>query len=103
MSQRRSFNKNYLQGEFDKLDAVLKESFTFYLIGGGAMSSGTKETTKDIDIILMGQDALDPLKAALETFDSKNLIPWLSLDPTMSCKPALYWKTMLVFDVGMFS
>jgi hypothetical protein len=82
MSQRHSFNKNYLQDEFDKLDAALKESFTCYLIGGGAMSFyGAKETTKDIDIILMGQDSLDPLKAALETLGYKEPKPLVITRP----------------------
>ena len=52
MRQRRSFNKNYLQQEFDKLDAKT-QPVTLYLIGGGAMAFyGLKEATKDIDIIL---------------------------------------------------
>ena len=37
MTQRRPFNKNYLQQEFDRLDAKT-QPITLYLIGGGAMA-----------------------------------------------------------------
>ncbi len=67
MNQRRSFDKNYLQQEFDKLDASIKQSLTLYLIGGGAMSFyGVKDATKDIDVILTNRNDLNKLKAALE-------------------------------------
>ena len=57
MTQRRSFDKNYLQQEFDKLNATAKQPMTLFLIGGGAMAFyGLKDATKDIDIILTSQD-----------------------------------------------
>ncbi len=34
MTKRRSFNKNYLQQEFDKLNATAKQPMTLCLIGG---------------------------------------------------------------------
>jgi len=65
MTQRRSFNKNYLQQEFDKLDAKTQPA-TLYLIGGGAMAFyGLKEATKDIDIILTNAEQLNSLLTAL--------------------------------------
>ena len=65
MTQRRSFNKNYLQQEFDKLDAKTQPA-TLYLIGGGAMAFyGLKEATKDIDIILTNTEQLNSLLTAL--------------------------------------
>jgi hypothetical protein len=53
MNHKRSFDKNYLNQEFDKLNAKTKQSITLFLIGGGAMAFyGLKEATKDVDIIL---------------------------------------------------
>ena len=66
MTQRRSFDKNYLQQEFDKLNAIAKQPMTLYLIGGGAMAFyGLKDATKDIDIILTNPEDLNNLKTAL--------------------------------------
>jgi hypothetical protein len=71
MTQRRSFNKNYLQQEFDRLDARTKP-ITLYLIGGGAMAFyGLKDATKDIDIILTNLDQLNSLQNALGTLGYK--------------------------------
>jgi len=82
MGQRRSFDRNYLQGEFDKLEAALRKSCTFYLIGGGAMSFyGVKDATKDIDIILSEQEALDPIKTALETLGYREPNPLVITRP----------------------
>ena len=71
MTQRRSFNKNYLQQEFDRLDAKT-QPITLYLIGGGAMAFyGLKDATKDIDIILTNLDQLSSLQNALSTLGYK--------------------------------
>ena len=67
MAQRRSFDKNYLKQEFDKLNAETKLSLTLYLIGGGAMAFyGLKDATKDIDIILASKDDLNNLQTTLK-------------------------------------
>lgn len=67
MAQRRSFDKNYLEAEFEKLNTAIKKPLAFYLIGGGAMSFyGVKDATKDLDVILTAQDDLNSLQAALE-------------------------------------
>ena len=72
MTQRRSFDKNYLLQEFDKLNATTKQPLTLYLIGGGAMSFyGLKAATKDIDIILTNKDDLKNLMATLEAIGYK--------------------------------
>ena len=64
--QRRSFNREYLKQEFDKLDSIAKKSIALYLIGGGAMAFyGLKVATKDIDIILTNQENLNSLQAVL--------------------------------------
>ena len=66
MAQRRSFDKDYLRQEFDKLDAIAKRPLVLYLIGGGAMAFyGLKVATKDIDIILTNQEDLNSLQSAL--------------------------------------
>ena len=50
------FNRRYLQNEFEKLNRLLTEKVTLYLIGGGAMSFfGLKDATKDIDVIVRTQ------------------------------------------------
>jgi hypothetical protein len=57
MIQRRSFDKDYLKQEFDKLNSIAKRPLSLYLIGGGAMAFyGLKVATKDIDIILTNQE-----------------------------------------------
>ncbi len=67
MAQRRSFDKNYLNQEFDKLNKTTKQPLTLYLIGGGAMAFyGLKAATKDIDIILTGQGDLNILQTTLK-------------------------------------
>ena len=74
MTQRRSFDKNYLQQEFDRLNATTKLPITLYLIGGGAMSFyGVKAATKDVDIILTNREDLSSLKVALETLGYKEI------------------------------
>jgi hypothetical protein len=78
MTQRRSFDKNYLKQEFDKLDSKTKQSRTLFLIGGGAMAFyGLKEATKDIDIILTNTDDLKNLKTTLEAIGYKEPEPAL--------------------------
>jgi hypothetical protein len=67
MTKRPFFDKNYLQREFDKLNAQTKHILTLFLIGGGAMAFyGLKDATKDIDIILTTKDDLNNLKTTLE-------------------------------------
>lgn len=71
MTQRPSFNRHYLQQEFDKLDAKTPP-LTLYLIGGGAMAFyGLKDATKDIDIILTNAEQLSHLLTALSSLGYK--------------------------------
>lgn len=82
MTQRRSFDKDYLKQEFDKLDAIAKESMTLYLIGGGAMAFyGLKAATKDIDIILTSQGDLNNLQTTLKVIGYKEPNPVLITRP----------------------
>lgn len=76
MAQRRSFDKNYLNQEFDKLNATTKQHFTLYLIGGGAMAFyGLKAATKDIDIILTSRGDIKNLQATLKDIGYKEPNP----------------------------
>jgi hypothetical protein len=71
MTQRPSFNRYYLQQEFEKLDAKTRP-VTLYLIGGGAMAFyGLKDATKDIDIILTSAEQLEELLIALSSVGYK--------------------------------
>jgi hypothetical protein len=66
MTQRRSFDKDYLKQEFDKIDSIAKKGIVLYLIGGGAMAFyGLKVATKDIDIILKNHEDLNSLQTTL--------------------------------------
>jgi hypothetical protein len=76
MAQRRSFDRNYLNREFDKINATTKQPFTLYLIGGGAMAFyGLKTATKDIDIILTSRDDLKNLQTTLKDMGYKEPNP----------------------------
>jgi hypothetical protein len=76
MAQRRSFDRDYLKQEFDKLDSKAKKRIALYLIGGGAMAFyGLKVATKDIDIILTNQENLNSLQAALGSMGYKEPNP----------------------------
>jgi hypothetical protein len=82
MTQRRSFDRGYLKQEFDKLDAIAKESMTLYLIGGGAMAFyGLKTATKDLDIILCTEEELLNLKNALSAIGYKDPNPYTITRP----------------------
>ncbi len=78
MAQRRSFDKNYLNQEFDKVNATAKQTLTLYLVGGGAMAFyGLKAASKDIDIILTSQGDLTNLQTILEEIGYKEPNPVL--------------------------
>jgi hypothetical protein len=78
MPQRRSFDRNYLSQEFDRLNATTKQPLTLYLIGGGAMAFyGLKAATKDIDIILTSQGDLSNLQTTLNALGYKEPNPIL--------------------------
>ena len=82
MTQRRTFDKNYLNQEFDKLTAKTTHPLTLFLIGGGAMAFyGLKDATKDIDIILTNSKELSNLKTSLKATGYKELEPALITTP----------------------
>ncbi|NOQ48502.1 MAG: hypothetical protein GQ576_05115 [Methanococcoides sp.] len=54
------FDKQYLKKEFEKLNGVLSEHVSLYLIGGGSMSfQKYKPATKDIDVVVRANDELN--------------------------------------------
>jgi len=73
MTKRRSFDKDYLQQEFDKLASKTNQTVTMFLIGGGGLAFyGLKDATKDIDIILGDVGELKTLTTALKKMSYKN-------------------------------
>lgn len=76
MVHRRSFDKDYLNKEFEKLNAIAERPLALYLIGGGGMAFyGLKVATKDIDIILTNQEDLNSLQTALVVMGYKEPNP----------------------------
>src|SRR4030067_3312454 len=72
MTKRRSFDKDYLQQEFDKTASKINQPVTLFLIGGGGLAFyGLKDATKDIDIIIDGQKELQTLTTALKSLNYK--------------------------------
>jgi pantothenate kinase len=91
MVQRRFFDRSYLNQEFDKLTATIKQPITVYLIGGGAMAFyGLKAATKDVDIILTRKEDLNSLQTALEDLGYKEHLQFKSIEHTLKCKPMPY-------------
>ncbi len=72
MTKRRSFDKDYLQQEFNKTASKINQPVTLFLIGGGGLAFyGLKDATKDIDIIIDGQKELKTLTTALKSLNYK--------------------------------
>ncbi|APH38551.1 DUF6036 family nucleotidyltransferase [Methanohalophilus halophilus] len=64
------FDKQYLQKEFEKLNEVLDEHITLYLIGGGSMSfQKYKAATKDIDVVVRSNHELGLIVTALQSLN----------------------------------
>ncbi|WP_456473759.1 hypothetical protein [Candidatus Pyrohabitans sp.] len=63
---RRSFDRDYILREFERIDAGLNSELWIYMIGGGAMAlTGIKEATKDVDIIVPGRRDAERLRSIL--------------------------------------
>lgn len=66
----KSFDKQYLQKEFEKLNETLNEHVTLYLIGGGSMSfQKYKAATKDIDVVVGSTHELGLVVTALRSIN----------------------------------
>jgi len=68
--RRQTFDKEYLQREFEKLASKTKKPTILFIIGGGGLAFyGLKETTKDIDIVLQHTNDLKTLTEALANLE----------------------------------
>lgn len=63
---RARFDRSYIRSELERIGQQLHEPLTVFLIGGGAMAfRGLKDTTKDIDLVVVSGDDLSQLQAVL--------------------------------------
>lgn len=66
MSSRARFGREYIEDELRKIGEQLRTSVDAYLIGGGAMSlRNLKDTTKDIDLVVVSDEGFGRLMGAL--------------------------------------
>lgn len=69
MSARDRFNRQYIEAELRTIAEQLQTDVEAYLIGGGAMSlhePSLKDTTKDIDLVVVDKEALTRLLGVLD-------------------------------------
>ncbi|UTF55596.1 DUF6036 family nucleotidyltransferase [Natronosalvus rutilus] len=69
MNSRERFGRNYIEAELQEIADHLHTDVDAYLIGGGAMSlheSSLKDTTKDIDLVVVDEAALSRLMGVLD-------------------------------------
>lgn len=69
MSSRERFGRAYIEAELRKIADHLQTDVEAYLIGGGAMSlhePSLKDTTKDIDLVVVDEAALSRLMGVLD-------------------------------------
>lgn len=71
MSSRERFGRDYIEAELRKIADQLQTEVEAYLIGGGAMAlhqPSLKDTTKDIDLVVVDETALSRLMGVLDEF-----------------------------------
>lgn len=69
MSSRERFGRDYIEAELRKVADQLQTEVEAYLIGGGAMAlhqPSLKDTTKDIDLVVVDETALSRLMGVLD-------------------------------------
>jgi predicted ArsR family transcriptional regulator len=69
MSSRERFGRDYIEAELRKIADQLQTEVEAYLIGGGAMAlhqPSLKDTTKDIDLVVVDETALSRLVGVLD-------------------------------------
>ncbi|MFC5136246.1 MULTISPECIES: DUF6036 family nucleotidyltransferase [Haloferacaceae] len=69
MSSRERFGRGYIEAELRKIADHLQTEVEAYLIGGGAMAlhqPSLKDTTKDIDLVVVDETALSRLMGVLD-------------------------------------
>lgn len=66
MSHRSRFGRDYIEAELQEIADYLQTDVEAYLVGGGAMSlRDLKDTTKDIDLVVVNEEGLRRLMGAL--------------------------------------
>lgn len=72
MTKRPSFDRNYILAEIDKLSTTIAKTNKIFIIGGMALISySLKDTTKDIDVVVLGREDFEQLVSALARMDYK--------------------------------
>jgi hypothetical protein len=68
MTSREQFGRDYIESELQRIADHLQTKVEAYLVGGGAMSlhGGLKDTTKDIDLVVVNEDSLERLMGVLD-------------------------------------
>lgn len=69
MSSRERFGRDYIEAELRKIADQIQTDVEAYLIGGGAMAlhqPSLKDTTKDIDLVVVDETALSRLMGVLD-------------------------------------
>ena len=69
MSSRERFGRDYIEAELRRIADQLQTEVEAYLIGGGAMAlhqPSLKDTTKDIDLVVVDETALSRLMGVLD-------------------------------------
>ncbi|MHB8361528.1 MAG: DUF6036 family nucleotidyltransferase [Thermoplasmataceae archaeon] len=69
-SDRENFNQDYITRELNRVDEVLTEKLSIYLLGGAVMAmNDLKPGTKDIDVIVKNKGCHRILVSSLEKCD----------------------------------
>ena len=71
MSSRERFGRDYIEAELRKIADQLQTEVEACLIGGGAMAlhqPSLKDTTKDIDLVVVDETALSRLMGVVNEF-----------------------------------
>jgi len=68
MNSREQFGRDYIESELQRIADHLETEVEAYLVGGGAMSlhGNLKDTTKDIDLVVVNEDSLERLMGVLD-------------------------------------
>jgi hypothetical protein len=83
------YNKDEILQELQEIGAALKKPVLLFLIGGGAMSlRNLKQTTKDIDAVVLSRQDLDGLIDAFEELNFK---------PAVDVEEEIYLTATAVF------
>ena len=68
MTDRRNFNREYIEKELERLAATLPKKTAVFIAGGAAMAFyGLKEATKDIDVVVESKAKVDSLASTLHS------------------------------------